>query len=138
MGWPSAPTHLQSLPASNSFLLRPLQDETDEVQRAELRMAAATAVLRLARRHDRRLPPAVYTAACLTVQDPSTDNRRAFAGKLRRMLQLLAGRPLTHHLSAKYAAARALSAMDPVEEHQVEGRKVGGAKGVAGGHGACC
>jgi hypothetical protein len=105
------------------------------VQRAELRLAAATAVLRLARRHDRRLPPAVYTAACLTVQDPSTDTRRAFAAKLRRMLQLSTGRPLTHHLSAKYAAALALTAMDPVEEHKEQGKMVGGWQGLVMGLG---
>jgi hypothetical protein len=110
----------------------PCQDEADEAQRSELRLAAASAVLRLARRHDRRLPAELYVAACLTVQDPNAEVRRAFGAKLGSLLQHLAQRPASRHLAAKFAAALALCAMDPVEHHRELGRKVGCGGGLAG------
>lgn len=51
----------------------------------ELRLAAGTALLRLARRHDARISPSSYVVLALVMQDDLEHVRRAFAGKVHKL-----------------------------------------------------
>ncbi|GBF94053.1 hypothetical protein Rsub_07321 [Raphidocelis subcapitata] len=95
-----------------------LPPDADDQQAAAVRLAAALALLRLARRHDVRLPRALYCLLALTTQDPVADARRAFSVKLGAAVGFFNKRPHYHQLSAKYAAMLALGAADPVAPHR--------------------
>ncbi|KAF8072944.1 ATXR2 [Scenedesmus sp. PABB004] len=85
---------------------------------AELRLAAAGALLRLARRHDARLGAGTYAALALAMQDDLEGVRGAFAAKVYRLVRHFSARPSAHQLSAKYAAMLPLAAMDPAPDNK--------------------
>lgn len=53
----------------------------------QLRLSAALALLRLARRHDTRLNPSTYSSLALMMQDESEGVRAAFAAKVYRLMR---------------------------------------------------
>lgn len=52
-----------------------------------LRLSAAGALLRLARRHDTRISPSIYCALALMMQDEVEGVRAAFAAKVHRLIR---------------------------------------------------
>jgi plasmid replication initiation protein len=74
-----------------------MADATPE-QCGQLRLAAASALLRLARRHDSRINAGTYCALALMVQDEVEAVRAACAAKVYRLMRYFmvrsgAGRP---------------------------------------------
>ena len=84
-------------------------------RRARCRVVAAKGILRLARRWDAALPPALLHEAALVVQDSSYDARVAMLGALRKRL-------LRGDLKARWAGALALSAVDVERDNADAGR----------------
>jgi hypothetical protein len=52
-----------------------------------LRLSAAGALLRLARRHDTRISPSIYCALALMMQDEVEGVRAAFAAKVHKLIR---------------------------------------------------
>eukprot|EP00879_Flechtneria_rotunda_P015681 GHRR01016403.1.p1 GENE.GHRR01016403.1~~GHRR01016403.1.p1 ORF type:complete len:1542 (+),score=797.44 GHRR01016403.1:616-5241(+) len=84
----------------------------------QLRLTAASALLRLARRHDSRLGPSCYCMLALVMQDNLEEVRAAFAAKVYKLIKFFQHRPSTHQLAAKYAAMLPLAAMDPSKKNK--------------------
>lgn len=63
-----------------------MSDATPE-QCGQLRLCAALSLLRLARRHDARIPPSTYSALGLMMQDEVEGVRELFAGKVGRLMR---------------------------------------------------
>jgi hypothetical protein len=67
----------------------PFLEDAPELEGACLRLAAASALLRLVRRHDKWLPGSAYVYLGLMLQDPLEEVRRLFQGKLMRLVAYL-------------------------------------------------
>lgn len=63
-----------------------MSDATPEMC-GQLRLSAAVALLRLARRHDTRINPSTYCALALTMQDEVEVVRATFAAKVYRLVR---------------------------------------------------
>lgn len=62
-----------------------------------LRLSAAGALLRLARRHDTRISPGIYCALALMMQDEVEGVRTAFAAKVHRLIRHFQVRGMAWH-----------------------------------------
>ncbi|GLC58277.1 hypothetical protein PLESTB_001340900 [Pleodorina starrii] len=89
-----------------------------EVDRGQLRLAAAAALLHLAKRHDSRLTAGAYVALALTMQDPVMEVRQVFGEEVRAFLRSSLQQQQRPHVIAKYAALLPLAGMDPRLEHR--------------------
>ncbi|QDZ25770.1 hypothetical protein A3770_18p82880 [Chloropicon primus] len=102
-------------------LENPLIDDSGlaSEQKAQVRLAAAKAILQVIKRHDNLVSFKVYQDVCLVMQDPSKDVRRAFAAELNSLVaSFQATRPPQVPKAAKYAAALALAGADPNKENK--------------------
>ncbi|EFJ43510.1 hypothetical protein VOLCADRAFT_121419 [Volvox carteri f. nagariensis] len=91
---------------------------TSALDRAHLCVAAARALLHLAKRHDSRLLASSYVSLALTMQDPVMEVRQAFGEQVRLFLQSALQHRLRPHVIAKYAALLPLACVDPRPEHR--------------------
>eukprot|EP00897_Mesotaenium_endlicherianum_P005452 jgi/Mesen1/4935/ME000246S04157 len=90
--------------------------QSSEVDRGHMRLAAAKAVLRLARRWDSSIPPITFHLTAMTAQDACVDVRRLFVAKVAKYLK-------DHSLPYKYACVFALSAVDANKDSVNEAKK---------------
>ena len=91
--------------------------ECPSAHKAEVRLAAAIAILRIARRHD--LAFSVYREVCLVVQDPSRETRSKVAAEMNALIaSFQSSRPPEVTKAAKFAAALALAGADPNQENR--------------------
>ncbi|KAG2501809.1 hypothetical protein HYH03_000309 [Edaphochlamys debaryana] len=88
-----------------------------EADKPHLRGCAASALLRLARRHDSRLSPRSFVALALAIQDPCVDVRQSFSRQVAEHMTWTLRQGSRSHLVAKYAAVLPLSAVDPRESN---------------------
>ncbi|RZC54499.1 hypothetical protein C5167_013360 [Papaver somniferum] len=84
--------------------------------KAHIRLAAAKAVLRLARRWDLHISPQIFSMTILKARDPSSPVRRSFLDKVHKLLKERA-------VPIRYACAFALGASDCSKDVQADALK---------------
>lgn len=87
-----------------------------ENDKAQLRLAAAKSILRLASRWDLRISPNNFRLAILRAKDPSSAVRKSFLFKIHNLLK-------EHNIPSRYACAFALASMDCVGDIRTDSMK---------------
>ncbi|CAM6113881.1 unnamed protein product [Calypogeia fissa] len=90
--------------------------KSSDIDRANLRLAAGKGVLRLGRRWDSQISPAVVHSTLLLAHDSSIEVRQKFLAKVHQYLKERA-------LHQKYASVFALVAVDPLREIVTDGKR---------------
>ncbi|KAK9813540.1 hypothetical protein WJX73_005871 [Symbiochloris irregularis] len=83
-----------------------------------LRMALASALLRICRRHDGALPADAFMQLSLTMQDQSRGVRNSFAYKVHRTVAAISQEQHCNQKAAKFAAMLPLAGADPNQQNQ--------------------
>ncbi|MCL7026648.1 hypothetical protein MKW94_016571, partial [Papaver nudicaule] len=91
-------------------------DFTSASDRAHIRLAAAKAVLRLARRWDLHISQQLFSMAVLKARDPSSSVRRLFLDKVHKLLK-------ERTVPIRYACAFALGASDCAKDVKADALK---------------
>ncbi|KAL2634564.1 hypothetical protein R1flu_006043 [Riccia fluitans] len=90
--------------------------KSSDIDKANLRLAAGKAILRLSRRWDQQITPNIVQGTLLLAHDPSIQVRQKFLLKVHQYLK-------DRSLPQKYACVFALVAVDPSKEIVTDGKR---------------